>query len=150
MSWFTFAFKNLKSARCHLEKIWSHSHFTFNLKLLWYATYHYIQSCSIIKAQELYNSLFFPNIWKKITKFSETQQITTQNSKTYIAIFFIFIWVIWNIFLRQNSHTHRTLECWPRFQCHCTVWNRLPTYISRIWQSFVLKSRLETSVVYQL
>ena len=52
--WFTPALQTLKSTRRHLEKIWSRTHSTFDLKLLKSATNHY--HTSIIKAKKLYNS----------------------------------------------------------------------------------------------
>ena len=52
--WFTPALQKLKSNRRHLEKIWSRTHSTFDLKLLKSATNHY--HTSIIKAKKLYNS----------------------------------------------------------------------------------------------
>ena len=51
--WFTPALQKLKSTRRHLEKIWSRTHSTFDLKLLKSATNHY--HTSIIKAKKLYN-----------------------------------------------------------------------------------------------
>ena len=54
-TWFTPALQKLKSARRHLEKIWSWSHSTFDLKLLRSATNHY--HTSIIKAKKLYSSI---------------------------------------------------------------------------------------------
>ena len=71
--WFTPALQKLKSARRHLEKIWSRSHSTFDLKLLRSATNHY--HTSIIKAKKLYNStLLISNLtnpkklWNTINK----------------------------------------------------------------------------------
>ena len=63
----------LKSARRHLEKIWSRSHSTFDLKLLKSATNHY--HTSIIKAKKLYNSTLLSSnltnpkkLWNTINK----------------------------------------------------------------------------------
>ena len=71
--WFTPALQKLKSTRRHLEKIWSCSHSTFDLKLLRSATNHY--RTSIIKAKKLYNStllssnLTYPKkLWNTINK----------------------------------------------------------------------------------
>ena len=71
--WFTPALQKLKSARRHLEKIWSRSHSTFDLKLLRSATNHY--HTSIIKAKKLYNSTLLSSnltnpkkLWNTINK----------------------------------------------------------------------------------
>ena len=71
--WFTPALQTLKSTRRHLEKIWSRTHSTFDLKLLKSATNHY--HTSIIKAKKLYNSTLLSSnltnpkkLWNTINK----------------------------------------------------------------------------------
>ena len=71
--WFTPALQKLKSTRRHLEKIWSRTHSTFDLKLLKSATNHY--HTSIIKAKKLYNSTLLSSnltnpkkLWNTINK----------------------------------------------------------------------------------
>ena len=65
--------QKLKSTRRHLEKIWSRTHSTFDLKLLKSATNHY--HTSIIKAKKLYNSTLLSSnltnpkkLWNTINK----------------------------------------------------------------------------------
>ena len=71
--WFTPALQKLKSTRRHLEKIWSRTHSTFDLKLLKSATNHY--HTSIIKAKKLYHSSLLSSnltnpkkLWNTINK----------------------------------------------------------------------------------
>ena len=71
--WFTPALQKLKSTRRHLEKIWSRTHSTSDLKLLKSATNHY--HTSIIKAKKLYNSTLLSSnltnpkkLWNTINK----------------------------------------------------------------------------------
>ena len=71
--WFTPALNKLKRAKRHLERAWSKSHSTEDLKLLRTASNHY--HAAIIKAKRVYNSTLIASsltnprrLWKNVNK----------------------------------------------------------------------------------
>ena len=103
--WFTPALQKLKSTHRHLEKIWSRTCSTFDLKLLKSATNHY--HTSIIKAKKLYNSTLLSS------NLTNPKNSGTQSTNYYIELpnlhfLHLSIWIPYLSHLQHFSQTKFT------------------------------------------
>jgi len=138
--WFTPALNKLKQAKRHLERVWSRSHSTEDLKSFHSATNHY--HAAIIKAKRNYNSSLISSsrtnprqLWKTVNKLlhrTSAPTLPSSNSLSNLAQSFA-------TFFSDKIHKLHTTLLSNRIPVFHLIFHLLISYLSLL--SLLMKFR---------